>query len=139
MADEGADPEVAVVAHDPIESGYPIDVNQFRWAGQSDLHHGQETLAAGQDARIVAGCGLGRDGFLDARRRDIVKPGWEHGKPPVPRFRETSGSLHGGYLLVFAWLGAEAEGLTSRQVVVQARSGGTSSGSGLSSGGRRPS
>ena len=74
----GSDREARPVERDAGEIGKPADVDEYAGFGQAQLHHRNEAVAAGEDLRIVAVLGEGREGFVERTRTDVLELARDH-------------------------------------------------------------
>jgi hypothetical protein len=84
-----ADPRLAVgLADVPELTGEPVDVHQVLRRRQPQLHHRQQRVAAGEDARLRAEAAEQLQGVLDARCPLILERCWDlHPDPPFSPLR----------------------------------------------------
>ena len=68
MQGQRADPQFSVVHADIPQSGKPTDVHERRRAGETEVHHRDEALAAGDELGVVAKLGEQRYGLIGGSR-----------------------------------------------------------------------
>ena len=77
MARHRADPDLAVVLGDVAELVRErVDVDQVGGRGQAELHHREQRVPAGEQARVGSQLRQQLERLLDARRSLILKWGW---------------------------------------------------------------
>ena len=89
VAGERADADLAVLLADVGELREVVDVDQVLGAGEPQLHHRQQAVAAGDDPRLGAEPLERRDGALDARRTLVLE--WRGGLQRGGSFLSRSG------------------------------------------------
>ena len=68
----------AAVRGDALEPVHAVDVDQDSGNGQAHVHERHETLAAGQDLRLVAVLAERRDDLVDGLGGDVPERGGLH-------------------------------------------------------------
>jgi hypothetical protein len=68
----------APIRGDALEPGHTVDVDQDSRNGQAHIHERHETLAAGQDLRLVAMLAERRDDLVDGLGGDVPERGGLH-------------------------------------------------------------
>ena len=71
MQGQRADPQFSVVHADVPQLGKPTDVHERRRAGETEVHHRDQALPAGEELGVVAELGQQRHGLLGGSRTVI--------------------------------------------------------------------
>ena len=77
-----ADHDAAPVDADALEIGDVLKVDEMRDRSHPELHHRNEAVAAGDDARLVAQLSEERERGCDVCRPMVLEPSRYHGLPP---------------------------------------------------------
>jgi hypothetical protein len=93
LAHKRAHAHVSVVAFDRVETGDPVEVDEVPEGRESQRHHRDQALPAGQHLGLVAVLAEQRDRFAHARRRVVLESSWLHTTSRVPDGDRLTGSL----------------------------------------------
>src|SRR5262245_21858159 len=74
-------PQVAADSRYEVDPRDVVAVDEPLRTCEADLHHRQETLAAGKNAGVASALRLCCDRLVDGTRRHEVEPGREHATP----------------------------------------------------------
>src|SRR6185437_5465099 len=91
VRDERADGDFVALFADVIHSSDPADVNDIARRGETQLHHGQQAVASGENFCFVTVASKRAKGFIESFRSLIFEFGWNHRALPDFAFARGAG------------------------------------------------